>query len=114
MLDLESLAHFFNEQTNEIARWWWWYVKEISWQLVAGVIAYFLVSGILYALMKRVNHRAWHLPGPPSRILLVTAHPDDEIMFFGPMLYSLVNFTNIKIYLLCFTIGTFLTLFLTQ
>ncbi|XP_043289789.1 N-acetylglucosaminyl-phosphatidylinositol de-N-acetylase [Venturia canescens] len=105
MLDFESLVNFLSQQTNEIGRWWWWYVMEISWQLIAGVVAYFFVCGILYVLMKKVSHQAWQLPGPPSRILLVTAHPDDEIMFFGPMLYSLVSLPATKIYLLCFTIG---------
>uniref|UniRef100_A0A0N5B776 N-acetylglucosaminylphosphatidylinositol deacetylase n=1 Tax=Strongyloides papillosus TaxID=174720 RepID=A0A0N5B776_STREA len=41
-----------------------------------------------------------------SRILIVTAHPDDETMFFSPTIRDLVN-TNNDVYILCVTSGDF-------
>lgn len=39
------------------------------------------------------------------RVLIVTAHPDDEAMFFGPTILSLANRPNCTIYLLCLSNG---------
>jgi len=39
--------------------------------------------------------------------LLVIAHPDDEAMFFSPMLYNLNQYTNYNVYLLCMSSGNF-------
>ncbi|XP_008548669.1 N-acetylglucosaminyl-phosphatidylinositol de-N-acetylase [Microplitis demolitor] len=105
MFDIKSPTRFINEQINEIGQWWSWYIREITCQLIITPIAYLLVCIVLYFILKRVNHQAWQLPGPPSKILLVTAHPDDEIMFFGPMIYWLSRFKTTSIYLLCFTNG---------
>ena len=35
-------------------------------------------------------------------ILLITAHPDDELIWFGSTLYELSKFPNINIYCICF------------
>ncbi|XP_015117861.1 N-acetylglucosaminyl-phosphatidylinositol de-N-acetylase [Diachasma alloeum] len=105
MLDIETISQLISDQINGIGDWWWWYVKEISWQLILAPIAYVLVCIFIYQLLKRVNHRAWQLPGPPGRLLLVTAHPDDEVMFFGPMIYWLTKLRSSNVYLLCFTTG---------
>lgn len=37
-------------------------------------------------------------------VLIVTAHPDDECMFFGPVIVSLVN-SGIKVHILCLSTG---------
>lgn len=39
-------------------------------------------------------------------ILLVIAHPDDECMFFGPIVQSLIR-ANFKVDLLCFSTGNY-------
>lgn len=54
------------------------------------LVVYFIlpITLILYLL------RLWNAPDPPSdwrRVLLVTAHPDDECMFFGPTLVRLLG-----------------------
>lgn len=92
---------------GEILEWWRWYLTEITWQLLIAFAAYIGVCVFLYGFLKRVDHRAWQLPGPPARILLVTAHPDDEVMFFGPMIYWIVRRATSQIYLLCLSIGRF-------
>lgn len=106
MIDLNLIREYLSIQINEIICWWWFYINEISWQLLIAVTAYFCVCISLYSILKRVNHTAWQLPGPPARILLVTAHPDDEVMFFGPLIYWVTRSKASKIYLLCLSNGT--------
>ncbi|KAK3895771.1 hypothetical protein Pcinc_000524 [Petrolisthes cinctipes] len=36
-----------------------------------------------------------------QRVLVVTAHPDDEVMFFGPTILHYTQHTNTTLYLLC-------------
>lgn len=108
MVDLNLIREYLSIQINEIICWWWFYINEISWQLLIAVTAYFCVCISLYSILKRVNHTAWQLPGPPARILLVTAHPDDEVMFFGPLVYWVTRSKDSKIYLLCLSNGTFI------
>lgn len=105
MVDLNLIREYLSIQINEIICWWWFYINEISWQLLIAVTAYFCVCISLYSILKRVSHTAWQLPGPPARILLVTAHPDDEVMFFGPLVYWVTRSMASKIYLLCLSNG---------
>ncbi|XP_053208282.1 N-acetylglucosaminyl-phosphatidylinositol de-N-acetylase-like [Panonychus citri] len=42
-----------------------------------------------------------------SSTLIVIAHPDDETMFFGPLLVSLISNSPDKIFILCLTSGDF-------
>ncbi|XP_065753827.1 N-acetylglucosaminyl-phosphatidylinositol de-N-acetylase [Phocoena phocoena] len=46
------------------------------------------------------------LPGGGSRTLLVTAHPDDEAMFFAPTVLGLVRLRH-QVSLLCFSAGNY-------
>ncbi|XP_076175697.1 phosphatidylinositol glycan anchor biosynthesis class L [Ptiloglossa arizonensis] len=105
MLDLDFIREYLSLQINEAICWWWYYIKEISWQLLIATVAYLCVCVCLYSILKRVSHTAWQLPGPPARILLVTAHPDDEVMFFGPLVYWVTKLKASEIYLLCLTTG---------
>lgn len=105
MVDLDLIREYFSMQVNEIICWWWYYIKEISWQLLIAIVAYLCVCIFLYSILKKVSHTAWQLPGPPARILLVTAHPDDEVMFFGPLLYWITKSKASEIYLLCLSNG---------
>ncbi|EFN78659.1 N-acetylglucosaminyl-phosphatidylinositol de-N-acetylase [Harpegnathos saltator] len=105
IVDLDYTRHYLSLQINEIVCWWWYYIREMSWQLLIALLAYLCVCIFLYTLLKRVGHAAWQLPGPPSKLLLVTAHPDDEVMFFGPMVYWLTRSKVTEIYLLCLSMG---------
>lgn len=106
MADLDYARQYISLQLNEAVCWWWYYIREISWQVVIALLAYLCVCVFLYAILKRVGHAAWQLPGPPARLLLVTAHPDDEVMFFGPLVYWLARSKASEIYLLCLSMGT--------
>ncbi|KYN18935.1 N-acetylglucosaminyl-phosphatidylinositol de-N-acetylase [Trachymyrmex cornetzi] len=110
MADLEYVRLYFSLQLNEAVCWWCYYIREISWQLLIALLAYLCVCVFLYAILKRVGHTAWQLPGPPGRLLLVTAHPDDEVMFFGPLVYWLTRSKASEIYLLCLSMDITQTL----
>jgi hypothetical protein len=43
-----------------------------------------------------------------TRVLLLTAHPDDECMFFSPTILALNRQPEVEIYLLCVTKGSLL------
>ena len=51
------------------------------------------------------------LSGAAHRVLLLTAHPDDECMFFAPTLVSLVQ-NSVALFSLCLSAGKKLTLLL--
>ena len=40
-----------------------------------------------------------------KRVLLLTAHPDDECMFFGPCILDLIE-NNTQVFVLCFSPGS--------
>lgn len=42
-----------------------------------------------------------------KRVLVVTAHPDDESMFFGPTILSLTKRKDCRVYLLCLSNGLY-------
>ncbi|KAK2581921.1 hypothetical protein KPH14_002376 [Odynerus spinipes] len=105
ILDIEFVKEYLRNQVNEIVWWWCYYIREIFWQLLIAFFAYTCVCIFFYVILKKVNHAAWQLPGPPRRVLLVTAHPDDEAMFFGPLIYWVTRSKISNIYLLCFSSG---------
>jgi len=40
-----------------------------------------------------------------KRVLIVTSHPDDEVMFFGPTILGLLRHSRREVYLLCMSPG---------
>ena len=42
-----------------------------------------------------------------KRVLLVTCHPDDECMFFGPTVLSLTKNPSVSLFLLCMSNGDY-------
>lgn len=79
--------------------------------LIYAIVVYLLVCLSIYALIFRYKGLGnIRLPWSPSaatakRILFVISHPDDECMFFGPLLYSLSQYKQYQIYLLCLSNG---------
>jgi N-acetylglucosaminylphosphatidylinositol deacetylase len=45
---------------------------------------------------------------PTGRSLLITAHPDDECMFFAPTILALTRTAPEDVYLLCLSNGMFI------
>ena len=71
----------------------------------AIIAIYFLlfVLVILYWFVARRN-RAW-MVFSGKRVLLITAHPDDECLFFGPVIYHALKEAS-SFSLLCLTNGS--------
>ena len=76
------------------------------WQL--SVLAIFS-SFILLTLIVYIYHLLHDKRAPLTnkRIALIIAHPDDECMFFGPILCSLAKHPTNRFHVLCLTIGDF-------
>lgn len=87
--------------------------------IVYACLVYFLVClGIYKLTFLRSTSRFWRLLKfvnnirlPETkvwrRVLFVTSHPDDECMFFGPLIYSLAKRNGCQVYVLCLSNGKF-------
>lgn len=87
------------------------YLNETLDHIILVLLAYSVLCIILYKLLFRrlgPGYRRWlvrksHLP-PCTRALLVTAHPDDEVMFFGPTILELRR-RQCRVFVLCLSEG---------
>lgn len=73
---------------------------------VSALLAFLAVAP--WAVLCMFNASAGILNSPivnPGRVMFVTAHPDDETVFFAPSLSGLSEQTNTEVFLLCFTTG---------
>lgn len=73
-----------------------------------GVMIFLCISGVillLALLWKRDDNSLKHLLNSGS-VVIVTAHPDDECMFFGPTISSLVS-NGVEVYILCLSRGDY-------
>uniref|UniRef100_A0A182N4C0 N-acetylglucosaminylphosphatidylinositol deacetylase n=1 Tax=Anopheles dirus TaxID=7168 RepID=A0A182N4C0_9DIPT len=83
------------------------YLHETLDHIALVLLAYSILCIVLYrALVHR--ERRWlvrraHLP-QCNRALLVTAHPDDEVMFFGPTILELRR-RQCRVFVLCLSEG---------
>ena len=99
---LELSAYFLKCRTK---------FEEILELIAYSFLIFISLNAILYYFIihngknKFRFFRASRLPTEASRILLVIAHPDDECMFFGPLLISLRERKNCTVYILCLTQG---------
>ena len=65
--------------------------------LLSIVLAFLLYSKELFSTTE--------LAVKSKNILLVTAHPDDEVMFFAPTILSLSRKTSVSLFHLCLSSG---------
>ncbi|KFB40796.1 AGAP001955-PA-like protein [Anopheles sinensis] len=87
------------------------YLNETLDHIILVLLAYSVLCIILYKLLFRrlgPGYRRWlvrksHLP-PCTRALVVTAHPDDEVMFFGPTILELRR-RQCRVFVLCLSEG---------
>lgn len=86
-------------------------ITEALDHLILAVLAYLLICLSTYQLIFRRFANRFHLIGDVRlaqyrRVLIVTAHPDDECMFFGPTILSLTQRNEpCTVYLLCLSNG---------
>jgi len=72
--------------------------------IVFNIILFYLIHNYRNGKSNFRFFRSTKLPEHVSRVLLVTAHPDDECMFFGPTLIALKK-KNCRIFVLCMSRG---------
>lgn len=65
--------------------------------LMANILAYIVIVTRVYKLNFNIQL---------NKICLVIAHPDDECLFFGPIIRSLLK-QNIEVYILCLSNGNY-------
>lgn len=73
-------------------------------------LAYMIVClGVYHLVHSRFAHFLINQVRLPQaeRVLVVTAHPDDECMFFGPTILSLARRKKCHVYLLCLSHGDY-------
>lgn len=63
-----------------------------------------ILSLLAYAYFSIAQFQAI-LPFTTNNILIVTAHPDDECMFFGPTITGLRSLTKSRLHVLCLSTG---------
>lgn len=91
-------------------------IKEALDHLILVVLAYLLICFSTYQLMFRRFANRFNLINDVRlaqfrRVLIVTAHPDDECMFFGPTILTLTQRNEpCTVYLLCLSNGWFVIL----
>lgn len=73
----------------------------LAWPLLTSLLALAVGAGLLCAWRQMA---ASGLGRPGSRVLLVTAHPDDEAMFFAPALLSMAS-AGVQVHVLCLSTG---------
>lgn len=74
-------------------------------QILVSTLVYLLVCIVLYKLIFRWG--ASRFPEHIKRCLIVTAHPDDECMFFSPTILSLSRRKDCEVFLLCLSNGNY-------
>ncbi|KAL1454059.1 hypothetical protein WDU94_010351 [Cyamophila willieti] len=82
------------------------HLKQTADKLVTLAIIYSIISVLayfLYLLIKRFVNASQN-DSLMKRVLIVTAHPDDECMFFGPTILNL-RLRNVHVSLLCLSAG---------
>ena len=77
------------------------HTSPMNWILVTAFIAV-IAAFVFRQLLQNLNHQQPTISG--NRILVVTAHPDDECMFFGPTLLALSH-KNVTV--ACLSTGNF-------
>lgn len=87
------------------------YLIETLEHILLAILVYCLVCLSVYYFMHKRRLGLFfinsiNLP-KCKRALIITAHPDDECMFFGPTILSLTKQKNCMVYLLCLSNGMY-------
>jgi len=78
----------------------------IEW--ITVVFAFVFCSSLfVYYMLRRQTKRRIPLKVHMGRVLFVTAHPDDECMFFAPTILALTRCGQYDVFLLCLSSGDY-------
>lgn len=82
------------------------YVVNTVEHLILGLLFYVALCVVLYLSITLLGLFGFTRDMRNTRrILFVTAHPDDEVMFFGPTIYHYTHKPNCSVYLMCLSTG---------
>ncbi|XP_022902710.1 N-acetylglucosaminyl-phosphatidylinositol de-N-acetylase [Onthophagus taurus] len=82
------------------------YTEDAVEHLVLACFLYITFCVLLYALITRWDKiRFTREIDNSNRTLLVIAHPDDECMFFGPIVHHLIENDSCRLYVICLSMG---------
>jgi N-acetylglucosaminylphosphatidylinositol deacetylase len=97
--DLRILVDVVIQETCE-------YAKETMEHLTIAFTAYICLCFVFYfaSVYLKISTNYGHLK-TVKRVLFVTAHPDDECMFFGPIILKLAQKSDCQIFILCLSEG---------
>jgi len=101
--DIKGLVSIYYEAAIEEA---YNYGRESAETILLCIAAYFIICVLVYLLSAYIKL----CPNYPKlkmgeRVMIVTAHPDDECMFFGPLILKLLKQGHCDIYLICLSKG---------
>lgn len=99
--DLKKLGDFVVQETIK-------YAKDTMEHVTIAIVAYICVCIAFYCVTAylKISPKYGHLKSV-KKVLFVTAHPDDECMFFGPVILTLAQQSDCQIFLLCLTEGNY-------
>ncbi|XP_046979706.1 N-acetylglucosaminyl-phosphatidylinositol de-N-acetylase [Schistocerca americana] len=101
---MEIVRNFYNTLVDESVQ----YAKDTTLHLTIGLLLYIVACvGVYFATVYLKVNRTWGKIKSVKRVLFVTAHPDDECMFFGPTILTLAKQKDCGMYLLCLSNGNF-------
>lgn len=101
---LEDLKRFGDIVVQETCK----YARETMEHLTIAVTAYICLCVVFYfaTVYLKIFPDCGHLR-TVKRVLFVTAHPDDECMFFGPVILKLAQQSDCQIFILCLSEGDY-------
>jgi len=70
---------------------------------------FFCLSTFIYYVLRRLTRHRVRLKVHTGRVMFVTAHPDDECMFFAPTILTLTRSGQYDVFLLCLSSGDFVS-----
>ncbi|XP_022184545.2 N-acetylglucosaminyl-phosphatidylinositol de-N-acetylase [Nilaparvata lugens] len=85
------------------------YFYETTRTCALVILLHILICFLFYYFQDNFSHKVVNneLVKNSRRILLVIAHPDDECMFFGPVILTLTKKRDCQLFLLCLSNGNF-------
>ena len=99
---LEDLRKLSDIVVQEICK----YARETMEHLIIAVFGYICLCIVFYfaSVYLKIFPDYGRLRSV-KRVLFVTAHPDDECMFFGPIILKLAQQSDCQMFLLCLSEG---------
>ncbi|KAL1502690.1 hypothetical protein ABEB36_007798 [Hypothenemus hampei] len=82
------------------------YLIDTVEHLILAIICYVVLCVLLYVCIAQFGLFGFTRDmRNAKRVLFITAHPDDEVMFFGPTIYHYTHKPNCIVYLMCLSTG---------